>query len=104
MFIGDIALTDYRVLARGDEVVVVMFVQGQFRGATTMVVKKKTSAKITVGESGSDEPRDNRTYRLDAGYANCADEVDAPYPRPEDVFLVLPGPDLGAWLAGNTVQ
>ena len=32
MHICDIALTDYRVLDRGDEVIVVMFVQGQFRG------------------------------------------------------------------------
>lgn len=104
MYIGDIALTDYRVLARGDEVAVVMFVQGKFRGAATMEVKKKTSAKITVGESGSDEPRDNRTYRLDAGYANCADEVDAPYRRPEDVFLVLPGEQFDAWLAEHAVQ
>lgn len=104
MFIGDIALTDYRVLNRGDVVVVVMFVQGQFRGTATVEVKKKTTAKITVGEAGSDEPRDNRSYRLDAGYANCADEVDAPYPRPEDVFLVLPGPDLDVWLAENPVQ
>ena len=54
--------------------------------------------------ANSDEPRDNRTYRLDAGYANCADEVDSPWPRPEDVFLVLPGPDLDAWLAENPVQ
>ena len=104
MYIGDIALTDYRVLARGGEVAVVMFVQGQFRGAATLMVKKKTAAKITVGEAGSDEPRDNRTYRLDAGYANCADEVDAPYRRPEDVFLVLPGPELDVWLAENPVQ
>lgn len=104
MYIGDIALTDYRALARGDEVIVVMFVQGQFRGTATMEVKKKTSAKITVGEAGSDEPRDNRTYRLDAGYANCADEVDAPYPRPEDVFLVLPGEQFDTWLAENPVQ
>lgn len=104
MYIGDIALTDYRALARGDEVAVVMFVQGQFRGAATMEVKKKTTTKITVGEPGSDEPRDNRTYLLDAGYANCADEVDAPWPRPEDVFLVLPGPGLDAWLAEHAVQ
>lgn len=104
MHICDIALTDYRGLHRGDEVVVVMFVQGQFRGAATMVVKKKTTAKITVGEAGSDEPRANRTYRLDAGYANFADEVDAPYPRPEDVLLVAPGEQFDAWLAEHGVQ
>ena len=99
MFIGDIALSDYRVLQRGDTVNLVMFVQGQFFGVQRVVVKKKTTAKLTVGVPDSDAPRDNRTYRLDAGYANCADEVDAPWHRPEDVLLVPPGEQLDSWLA-----
>lgn len=99
MHITDIALTDYRVLSRGDTVNLVMFVQGQFFGVQRVVVKKKTTAKLTVGVPDSDAPRDNRTYRLDAGYANCADEVDAPWHRPEDVLLVPPGEQLDSWLA-----
>ena len=101
MYIGDIALSDYRVLSRDDTVCPVVFVQGQFRGVQQVVVKKKTTTKLTVGVPGSDSPRDTRTYRLDAGYAGCADEVDAPWYRPEDVFLVLPGKPLDTWLAGQ---
>lgn len=102
MYIGDIALTDYRVLTRGDKVCLVMFVQGQFRGVQEVEVKKKTTAKLTVGVPGSDAPRDTRTYRLDAGYAGCADEVDAPWYRPEDVFLVSPGAALDSWVADQS--